>query len=117
MFKIENKNIFLNRGDQMVLRLSVDQPFSIGDIIKFSIMKENDCTKVIFQKEFTIEEEANYYDILLTSEETKIGEYQKNKAIVYWYEIELNGIDTLIGFDDDGPKLFTLWPEAPEKEV
>ena len=34
----------------------------------------------------------------------------------YWYEIELNDKDTLMGWDKDGAKVLVLWPEAVKAE-
>lgn len=115
MFKIENKNIYLNRGDQVSIKLVSDKTFEVGDIIKFSVVKENNYGSVVFQKEYQVEEESNEFTLTLYSEDTKIGNLIRNNSVTYWYEIELNGIDTLIGYDSNGPKLFVLYPEAPEE--
>lgn len=47
-------------------------------------------------------------------DETKIGEYI-SKPKEYWYEIELNPEtypQTIIGYDEDGPKVLILYPEG-----
>jgi len=117
MFIIDDsKNMYLNRGDQITIILTANQDFAIGDVIKFSIVKENDYSSVVFQKSFTIDEQSDTFEMTLTSDETKLENLIKTKTVTYWYEIELNDNDTLVGYDDDGPKLFVLWPEAPEKE-
>ena len=57
-------------------------------------------------------------EIELTSDETRIGDYI-NKPVTYWYEIELNpnnNSTTIIGYDDDGPKQFKLYPEGKNGE-
>ena len=51
-------------------------------------------------------------EIKLTSVETRIGDAFKDGSVTYWYEIELNGDTTLIGYDDEGAKKFVLYPEA-----
>jgi len=54
----------------------------------------------------------------LSSDETRIGDYI-NKPVTYWYEIELNpnnNSTTIIGYDDDGPKQFKLYPEGKNGE-
>ena len=113
MFRVRNKNIYLNRGDAIILQLVNNEgTFSAGDKIKFYICKKEDYTDVIFQKEFIVEETSNFAEVRLTSEETRIGDPIKNNSITYWYEIELNGNTTLIGYDDDGAKKFVLYPEA-----
>lgn len=32
----------------------------------------------------------------------------------YWYEIQLNKEQTILGFDDKGPKMFILFPEGSD---
>lgn len=36
----------------------------------------------------------------------------------YWYEVELNPeteAQTIIGYDEDGPKIFRLYPEGDDE--
>lgn len=118
MFKIDKDyNMFLNRGDQISIRLESESNFEPGDILKFSIVKEGNYGNIVFQKQFVVDYETDAYTITLTSEDTKIGNIIKEGEVTYWYEVELNGIDTVLGWDDNGPKLFVLWPEAPQKGV
>lgn len=118
MFKIDSdNNIYLNRGDQISIKLVSDKLFEIGDVLKFSVVKEGNYGIVAFQKEFIVDEESDEYTITLFSQDTKIGNIIKDGEVTYWYEIELNGRDTLIGYDDKGPKLFVLYPEAPQEGV
>ena len=52
----------------------------------------------------------------MTGEDTKIGQVI-NKPIDYWYEIELNpeiNPQTVIGYDNDGAKIFKLFPEGAD---
>jgi hypothetical protein len=114
MFKIKDKNMYLNRGDQITIELTGNQDFQVGDVIKFSVVKENDYNTVYLQKTFTVGEESDTFSITLTSDETRIGDPIKTSSKTYWYEIELNGIDTLIGYDEDGGKKFILYPEAAD---
>ena len=53
----------------------------------------------------------NGVDIL--GSEMKIGELT-NKPIEYWYEIELNDEETIIGYDEDGAKKLILYPEGAD---
>ena len=118
MYRIENKNIYLNRGDKITIHLvNNTDNFRIGDYLKFYICKEGDYADVIFSKRFEITENTDVVDIDLTAEETRIGEPLKTGYRTYYYEIELNGDTTLIGYDKTGPKLFILYPEAIETEV
>lgn len=114
MFKIDEKrNIHINRGDEMLIKLkNKTATFSADDKIVFSIMKKGNATEVVFSKVFNISEETNEFEILLTSEETRLGNPIKTGTVTYWYEIEYNGINTLIGYDTEGAKEFILYPEA-----
>mgnify|MGYP003319893431 CR=1 FL=1 len=126
MLRIKNKNIYINRGDSANIQLACNNAnFEPGNYIKFYIMKENDCEDVLLTKQFNITELTNTVDIQLTSEDTRsLGESFKNGYQTYWYEVELNRDalepgdedmrNTLIGYDDNGPKLFILYPEATE---
>ena len=106
MFRVRNKNIYLNRGDAITLQLVNNEgKFEAGDTIKFYVCANGDYTNILFEKEFTVEETSN-------SAETRIGDAFKDGSVTYWYEIELNGDTTLIGYDDEGAKKFVLYPEA-----
>lgn len=112
--QIIDQNIHVNRGDQMIITLNNETPFQVGDTFKFSIMKKGNCEEVIVQKTFTVEEESNVYELVLSPEDTRIGNFIKAGFVTYWYEIEYNGINTLVGYDTTGPKEFILYPEAAE---
>ena len=81
MFKIdENKNMYLNRGDQISIELTANQSFMPGDIIKFSIVKEKDYSTVFLQKKFIVQEESDSFTIDLTSEDTRFCDLIKNQS-------------------------------------
>jgi len=71
--------------------------------------------KALLLKEFNATLGTQSIDITCTSEETKIGELS-NKAIDYWYELELNGEYTVLGYDENGAKILTLYPEGSKTE-
>jgi hypothetical protein len=85
MFKIDDKyNMHLNRGDQIIVRLTnTDSTFKAGDTLEFSVMKKGNASEIIFQKHFTIDEDTETYDIVLTSEETRIGSPIKSGNVTY----------------------------------
>lgn len=110
-----DKSIEINRGDAGTIILkNKSGNFEVGDTIKFSIVERKNYNNLVFQKEYTVSEESNVFNIFLESEDTRIGEII-SKPVVYWYEIEYNGNQTLIGYDDKGAKELILYPEAPEK--
>ena len=117
MQKIEGSTIMVNRGDVLNLTLNLmngETPytFQVGDELVFSIYKPNQLSgDAVLLKEVTVLEASQNVEINLTSEETKLGELL-NKPVDYWYEIELNGEYTVIGYDEDGAKVFKLFPEG-----
>jgi hypothetical protein len=73
---------------------------------------------VVLRKDFIVAEEAEKVSILLTENDTRIGEVI-SKPVEYWYEIELNPDtqpQTVIGHDGNGAKIFKLFPEGVENE-
>ena len=125
MFVInQDKSIYLTRGDVANITLSADESdgesygFKIGDVIRLRVYERKHHDRVVLQKDVVIESESQDTSIFLGMEDTKIGELI-NKPVDYWYEIELNPDtvpQTLIGYDQSGPKIFRLFPEGGEKE-
>ncbi len=120
MFSIDNDmTISITRGDVATIPISaVGEAFKLGDIIRIKVFEKNNCANVIFQKDFGVSEETDSMELLLTRYETKIGE-TISKPTTYWYEIELNpdtSPNTIVGYDEDGPKLFVLYPEGEDVE-
>lgn len=120
MFKIEDTNIQITRGDVGVISLLAEDIeggeyiFIEGDVVRMKVFTKKNCDDVVLQKIVTVEEPSTSVDILLTSEDTKIGKVI-NKPVDYWYEIELNpetNPQTILAYDDEGAKIFTLYPEG-----
>lgn len=120
MFVINgDKSIYITRGDIGVIEVGAvngetDHTFSQGDIVRLQVFEKKQCNCVVLQKEVVAEDGAQTVDIALSKEDTRIGDII-NKPIDYWYEIELNpdtAPQTIIGYDDDGPKIFRLFPEG-----
>lgn len=116
--KIEGTTIKLNRGDILNINLTIkkedgtDYSFEEGDKITFSLYNKGKLNeKAVLLSEFVATPGATSINIYCDSEETKIGELV-NKPIDYWYEIELNNEYTILGYDDEGAKLFKLFPEG-----
>ena len=125
MFEInEDKTINITRGD--IGAFTVDALneagekylFQKGDVVRIKVTEKKACENVMFQKDFVVEEETEQVELLLTEEETKIGEVI-SKPTDYWYEIELNPLtnpQTIIGYDEDGAKILRLYPEGNDIE-
>lgn len=122
MFVInEDKTINCTRGDAVVfsVRANVDgiaYTFKEGDVVRFKVFAKKECEDVVLQKDVTVAEETNEVEIELDGADTSIGEFI-SKPVDYWYEIELNPEtypQTIIGYDEDGAKVFKLYPEGGE---
>ena len=121
MFKTEGNTIYATRGDIVLLSISADDDgerytFVTGDVVRFKVYGKKDAENVVLQKDFPVTEETSEVQIVLTEEDTKIGEVI-SKPTDYWYEIELNPNSfpqTIIGYDEDGAKIFRLYPEGAD---
>ena len=122
-FDERTKQLHVTRGNSGILEVTADNQdgnqyeFQVGDVVRFKVFKRKDCGCVELQKDIEVKEACLSVDVPVTSEETKIGDLI-NKPKDYWYEVELNpdtNCKTLVGFDKDGEKLFTLYPEGDEK--
>jgi hypothetical protein len=123
MFTInDDLSIHITRGDVGVIEVSADMnenelyKFKPGDIVRLRVYPKKNHADVVLQKDVVVESETETVDINLEINDTKLGEII-NKPTVYWYEVELNPDtipQTIIGYDTNGPKLFTLYPEGGE---
>lgn len=113
--KIENKTIKINRGDIGTINLSIpNYTFKKDDVITIGVYTKKGLEKEAkLLKDVVVEEDKETVDISLTKEDTTIDAIQ-NKPITYWYEIQLNHNQTVVGYDDDGPAEFILWPEGSD---
>lgn len=120
MFNIEDDlTIHLTRGDTASFNLTAENggeahTFVPGDVARLKVFEKKACHCVVLQKDFVVQEESTTVPIALTDEDTKIGEVI-SKPVDYWYEIELNPDvqpQTIVGYDEDGGKVFRLYPEG-----
>lgn len=121
MFKInEDLSIYITRGDSALFTVTAaengGQPhlFQPGDVVRMTVTERKNCVNVVMQKDFPVEEELESVLIYLEEKDTKIGD-TISKPVDYWYEIELNPFtdpQTIIGYDENGAKVFRLFPEG-----
>ena len=121
MIKIKNNVISINRGDKnQSFEFSIstgeeNYTFQVGDVIKFGVYNKKQLDKeAVLLKEITVAEQTEILTIMFTQEETTIGDLI-NKPVDYWYEIQLND-NTIIGYDENGAKIFRLYPEGSDIE-
>jgi hypothetical protein len=121
MYKInDDQSIYVTRGDAISFIVGAldeegnDYVFKPTDTVRFSVFNKKACHLVELRKDFSVSADSETIEIFLTGEDTKIGEHI-SKPVDYWYEVELNPNSlpqTIIGYDDDGPKVFRLFPEG-----
>lgn len=117
----EDMTIYATRGDAVYFPVEKTQgdmkyQFQPGDIVRFKVFEKKNCSKVVLMKDFLVEAEATAVNIFLSRFDMKFGEII-NKPVDYWYEVELNpdtNPDTFIGYNEDGPAIFKLFPEAKD---
>lgn len=122
MFKInEDKSIYITRGDMALIEVKAkmngtQHQFSKGDVVRFKVFEKKGCDCVVLQKDTVATEDTTTVSIALGKSDTKIGGLI-NKPKEYWYEVELNpdtAPQTIIGYDEEGAKLFKLFPEGKD---
>ena len=124
MFKInEDKSIYLTRGDHVSFTLTANDngeahTFRQGDLVRFKVFEKKNCDNVVLKHDVRVSYDTLEVEIALSGEETKIGD-EINKPTDYWYEVEVNPEiqpNTIIGYDEDGAKVFRLYPEGGDLE-
>lgn len=117
----DDLSISATRGDIVFFSVTADDngilyKFQPGDIVRMAIYGKKDAETCVMQKDFPVTEVTEKVFIFLDEEDTKIGDIiSKHKD--YWYEVVLNPDtmpQTLIGYDEDGAKVFRLFPESNE---
>ena len=121
MFTVnDDLSIYATRGDIVFFSVSAADDdgtpyvFQVGDTVRIKVFDKKGCENVYFRKDFPVMESTEKVEIYLSEEETRIGEII-NKPKDYWYEVELNPDtkpQTIIGYDEDGAKIFKLFPEG-----
>ena len=112
----EDNSFYMTRGDDC--EMIIHHMFSPGDVIRIKITKKKDCNSVLLQRDFTVEANMDTYVIWLSGADTKFDEVI-SKPTDYWYEIELNpdtAPETIVGYTEDGPAVFRLYPEGKDVE-
>ena len=119
----DDLSIYVTRGDSLCLNVTATQDdsgepyeFQPGDIVRFKVYGKRDAESIYLQKDFPVVAKTDSVGVLLTEEDTKFGDVI-SKPTDYWYEIELNPYtnpQTLVGYDEDGAKIFKLFPEGKD---
>ena len=125
MYRVnEDNSIYVTRGDIVLMDVSASfdgKPYTFvpGDLVRIKVYKKKKATDVVLEKDFPVTAVTQMVQIYLSEDDTKIGDVI-SKPVDYWYEVELNPLSepqTIIGYDEDGAKVFKLFPEGADKEV
>ena len=120
MFIIDDDlTIHITRGDAALISVTADlngasYEFKPDDVVRFNVFAKKDCSDVVLTKDVTVTEATSAVRVVLEKEDTKFGDVI-SKPTDYWYEVELNPDttpQTIIGYDDNGAKIFKLYPEG-----
>lgn len=119
----DDLSIYATRGDIVAFSVTAEDngepyTFKAGDLVRIKIYGKKDAESVLLQKDFPVIADAESVDIYLTKEDTKLGNVI-SKPKDYWYEVELNPLtnpQTIIGYDEDGARIFKLFPEGDDIE-
>lgn len=117
----DDMSIYCTRGDSGTLYVSaekdgIDRVFKAKEVVRFKVFSKKDCGCVVLQKEVVVGADTTSVPVYLSGAITKFGDLI-SKPVDYWYEVEVNPYtvpETIIGYDDDGPKLFRLYPEGKD---
>ena len=120
----DDLSIYVTRGDEAFFSVSADdngEPFVFraGDVVRFKVFGKKDAENVVLQKDFAVTDDAVSVEVTLSGKDTRIGD-TISKPVDYWYEVEVNpdtNPQTIIGYDEDGAKVFRLFPEGKEAEI
>ena len=117
----EDASIYCTRGDAggfYVQATFKGEPYTFraGDVVRLKVFGKKDCENVVLEKSVTVLEDTTQVEVALYSEDTKFGDVI-SKPVDYWYEVELNPDtkpQTIIGYDEEGAKIFKLFPEGKD---
>ena len=120
----DDMTIFCTRGDAGGFYVQATfngeaYTFRIGDVVRFKVFGKKNCENVVLQKSVTVAEETEQVEVFLDGDDTKFEEVI-SKPTDYWYEVELNPDtkpQTIIGYDEEGAKIFKLFPEGKDVEA
>lgn len=125
MFKVKDDlSIHVTRGDIGLLGITAknedesDYVFQIGDVVRLGVFEKKKFSSIKLQKDIIVQEQGTEVQMPLIKEDTTIGSII-NAPVDYWYEIQLNpetNPQTIIGYDENGAKIFRLYPEGVEEE-
>lgn len=119
----DDMSIYVTRGDAVYFSVTAEDngdayTFVPGDVLRIKVFEKKNCERVVLEKDFPVFENCTSVEIYLGKSDTKIGGVI-SKPTDYWYEVEFDPYGdpkTIIGYGEDGPALFKLFPEGADIE-
>lgn len=87
------------------------EKFNVGETVIFSVKSNFAEETSVIRKKIEVTEETDSVTFCLSKDDTTIGELIA-EPVTYQYDIAVNDDITILGYDDDGPKKFILYPEG-----
>lgn len=120
MFKIVNNTFHVTRGDSGVITVKFKDGSVLpeGSDVIFSVYRKNelDSQPVLWELK-TISSNETSIDLHISSYDTDHFENPENGREEYWYELKVGPDHTVIGYDENGPKIFYLYPTGHNLEI
>lgn len=112
MYKIEGNTIMASRGDAFSIDFTIeDYVFTEDDVVKLSVFDRNSSFEDAYITIIgVVDLENNKVVFSLNEDDTAAIGDAISKPTTYWYQISLNGDQTVLGYDEDGPKPFIIYP-------
>lgn len=124
MFKIDNNDkttIKCTRGDKGSITIrkktkegTIEQ-FYKDDVVIFSIKNNFGENAPILRKKIVVTENCDSVTFSFDKNDTSIGELI-SKPTKYQYDVAINEDMTILGYDEEGAKIFMLFPEGSNDE-
>lgn len=119
----EDMSIYCTRGDSGTVYVTAEKDglehvFRAQDVVRLKVFEKKGCDCVVLQKDVVVGADTVMVPVHLSGALTKIGGII-HKPVDYWYEVEVNPHTTpvtIVGYDDEGPKVFRLYPEGKDVE-
>ncbi len=121
MFKQDKKEptiIKCNRGNKGSITVRKKnkntgefEKFNAGDKVVLSVKQNFAEEEPAIRKIIEVTEETDSVTFSLSKDDTTIGELI-SEPVTYQYDIAINDDNTILGYDDDGPKKFIVYPEG-----
>ena len=113
MFKIVNNTFHVTRGDFGVITVKFKDGSTLpeGSDVTFGVYRKNELdTEPVLWALQTISPNETSVDLYIDG--TFNMENPENGREEYWYELKIGPDNTVLGYDETGPKIFYLYPSG-----